>query len=177
LNAYFDAMRRYFDFKGRSTRGQFWLFTLAFVIMALVAWVLDSSLLGSSPEEPGFFRPALYLTHFVPSLAVNVRRLHDTDRSGWWVLVGIIPIFGQVMMIIWLCAGSTPGANRFGDQPSAAGSTPALVPRHEPQTASTGVDLDRLEKLAALRASGAIDEQEYQNLKSDIISVRSEVRL
>lgn len=170
MNAYFDAMRRYFDFKGRSTRSQFWLFTLFLLIIGFVAMVIDGSIGSAADTSPGPVFLTVYFLHLVPSLSVSVRRLHDTDRTGWWVLLGLIPIIGQVVLLVWLCSASTAGVNRFGGLPAQSGATPAVGLATGPQSTAPGADLDRLEKLAALKASGAIDDTEFQRLKSDVIT-------
>jgi uncharacterized membrane protein YhaH (DUF805 family) len=59
------------------------------------------------------------LALFLPGLAVSVRRLHDTDRSGWWVLLFLIPLIGAIVLLIWYCSRGTPGGNRFGPDPLA----------------------------------------------------------
>ncbi len=56
---------------------------------------------------------------FLPGLAVTVRRLHDTDRRGWWILLGLIPIIGIIVLIVFYCTAGTPGPNRFGPDPKA----------------------------------------------------------
>ena len=66
----------------------------------------------------------LYL--FIPALAVTFRRLHDTDRSAWWILVGLIPFLGALALLVFYCLDGTPGANRFGPDPKGRGGDPAV---------------------------------------------------
>jgi hypothetical protein len=82
-------------------------------------------------------------------------RLHDTDRTGWWVLLGLMLIIGQVVLLVWLCSASAAGVNRFGTLPPQSGATPAVGLATGPLAAPQGADLDPLEKLAALKASGS----------------------
>lgn len=117
MNAYVAAMRRYVTFAGRSSRQEFWMFTLIFVILALVAFVIDMVLGTASEGGPGIVYAIVGLAHFLPSIAAAIRRFHDTDRSGWWYLILFVPLVGWIIFIVLLCKPSTPGPNRFGDAP------------------------------------------------------------
>lgn len=167
MNTYFDAMRRYATFSGRSTRAQYWLFTLIMFLFLCVAFALDVAL-GNADEDVLVVTGIVYLAHFIPTLAVTVRRLHDADHSGWWMLIAFVPLVGLIVMLIFLCTPSTPGANRFG----GAGKGP-LTAVHEPiserSATSSLAHLDKLEKLASLRSSGAIDDGEFEGMKADLL--------
>lgn len=122
-------LRRYADFSGRSRRKEYWMFFLLNLILALVAWGLlaVTFLAGMSETQmtvvmtPVF---ALYglavLAFLIPGLAVTVRRLHDTDRSGWMILLGAIPLVGAIVLLVFYCSEGTHGPNRFGPDPKAA---------------------------------------------------------
>ncbi len=103
------VLERYAKFDGRARREEFWWFTLATVIIAFVLGVL-------SAVSHVFW--ILYLIYavavFIPSLAVGVRRLHDTNRSGWWLLIDFIPFIGAIVLLIFFCSDSTPGPNNYG---------------------------------------------------------------
>lgn len=162
MNAYFDAMRRYVDFSGRSTRSQYWLYTLILLIIAVLGIIIDGAI-GSGPADgPGIVTVLIMLAHFIPSLAVTVRRLHDIDRSGWWVLIGLVPLIGAITLLVFTCTGSS-GPNRF-NQGSAQGDDRDFH-RVEPRS-SDGIAIDQIEKLAALRSSGAIDDEEFKQMKA-----------
>jgi uncharacterized membrane protein YhaH (DUF805 family) len=119
MNAYTDAMRRYVDFSGRSNRPQYWLFVLVYLIIYIVACVIDAFALGVTPGQGfGIVTGIVGLVHLIPSLAVSVRRLHDTDRSGWWLLLIFVPLIGAIWLIVLYCFAGTPGANRFGPRPA-----------------------------------------------------------
>lgn len=163
MNAYFDAMRRYVTFGGRSTRAQFWLFTLIVVILGAVAAFLDGASGGMQQGEPGIVSGIVILAHFIPGLAVSVRRLHDIDRSGWWVLIGLVPLVGLIVLLVFACTASTPGPNRFGPP---AGQDNAAQPPVTPRSVSESAALDQIEKLAALHKSGAINDEEFQQMKA-----------
>lgn len=132
------------------------LFTLYFFILAVIAATIDISL---GNEEVMIVSAIVVIPHYIPSLALSARRLHDIGRSGWWQLLGIIPLVQLVLLFFW-CKPSSPGENRFGPNPhSDTGS---------PQSATD--PLGQIEKLSALRDTGAIDEDEFQQLKAEAIS-------
>ena len=112
MNAYIDGMRRYFDFKGRANRTEFWMFTLIVFIGGILALILDVAL-GNGQNGPLFVTALWIIPHYIPGLAVTIRRLHDINRTGWWVLIGIIPL-GALVLLVFYCQPSTPGVNRFG---------------------------------------------------------------
>lgn len=114
-----DAVRSvltcYAEFQGRAARSEFWWYVLFYLLVQLVAAVLDVALF---PELAfGVFETIAGLALLLPSIAVTARRLHDTDRSGWWQLIGLLPIVG-LLVLIWFCVQrGTEGANRFGEAP------------------------------------------------------------
>ncbi len=191
MNAYFDAMRRYATFSGRSTRKQFWLFTLTAFLILVACAVIDTNVFGTDPESALVLTGIANLIHLLPSIAVTVRRLHDTDRSGWMLLLAFIPVIGQVALLVIACLPSTPGPNRFGAQPGMgpdatfgrnahprgsqgplrASAGDHFMPDHDlpAPRPSSQPPLDQLQQLAALRAEGTIDETEFTRLKRNIL--------
>ncbi len=119
--------RRYADFSGRSCRREYWMFTLLSVIVAIVAVILivaGGNGLGDGSSAPGpvFWLGAgvlgiWVLASIIPSIAVQVRRFHDQDRSGWMILLGFIPYVGSIIVFIFMCLKGTTGPNRFGPDP------------------------------------------------------------
>lgn len=170
LNSYFDAMRRYFTFSGRSSRSQFWLYTLFLVILVIVGLVIDDAIGSDLGQGPGAFGATIFVAHLIPSLTVTVRRLHDSDRSGFWCLVGLVPLVGSIIQLVLLCAPSTPGPNRFGPLQDVASTKQPQIAAGKVPAVSGAAPLDQLEKLAALRASGVIDETEFQQMKADVLA-------
>jgi uncharacterized membrane protein YhaH (DUF805 family) len=124
MNAYVDAMRRYFDFKGRSSRPEFWYFMLIVTGFGVVALMIDLAL-GNGQDTPLYVTALWAIPHYIPMLAAAVRRLHDVDRTGWWVLIGIIPL-GQLVLLVFYCQPSTPGVNRFGSGFAGNSAPPAV---------------------------------------------------
>lgn len=102
MHYYTDAMRNFAVFSGRASRSQYWFFSLAFFIMFVVAMVIDQTLGDTTRNEPaGLFTAIVYLAHLLPAISVPVRRLHDTDRSGWWVFAGFVPLIGQIALLVF----------------------------------------------------------------------------
>ena len=121
-------LRRYADFSGRSRRREYWMFFLFNMLISLAVWSLlaITFLAGLSETEmtvimtPVFIVYGLVVLGFmIPGIAVTVRRLHDTDRSGWFILMGLIPLVGAILLLVYYCTEGTPGPNRFGPDPKA----------------------------------------------------------
>ncbi len=167
MNAYLDGMRRYFHFRGRSTKSEYWFFSLVVVVLGIIAVVLDAVVLGSS--KPAGFTALVYIAHLIPSLAVTVRRLHDADKSGWLVLLLVVPLLNLGCYVVFGCLASTPGGNRFGPAAGKAAPQQATASPTARGAASSASKVEQLEKLAGLRASGAIDDLEFHRLKADLM--------
>ena len=116
----FEAYKRYFDFQGRSNRKEYWLYVLIYLIQLVVAISLDMMVFGTAPGQGV---PVTYflvlLVNIIPAIAVSIRRLHDTNRSGWWLLISLIPIIGGIVFFVFSVLRGTPGPNRFGRQPGS----------------------------------------------------------
>ena len=115
MNGYLATLKKYADFSGRARRTEYWLFVLFTLIIAALLFVVDYLL-----ESPGIIAMIFGAAMLLPYIAVGVRRLHDTDRSGWWYLVTFVPAIGSIWLLILLVLDSTPGGNRFGANPKAA---------------------------------------------------------
>ena len=129
MNLFFEPLRKYAQFNGRARRREYWPFTLVAVTIRIFFELLALAP-GEGPESPNPFVGLSALVTFallLPSLAVGVRRLHDTDRSGWWILIGIIPILGWIALIILLALDGTRGRNRFGPDPKGSGEDVASI--------------------------------------------------
>ena len=120
----------YATFDGRSRRSEYWYFAL-FVFIAYVVGVVLTKALGSIAEFLGTLAgiaiALFWLATLVPSIAVGVRRLHDTGRSGWWLLIGLIPIVGSIVLIVFYVQDSQPGTNDYGLSPKGSASPPSSV--------------------------------------------------
>ena len=99
------------------------MFFLISALISIVLTLLDILLGTYSVEyEAGLFSGLYSLLILIPSIAVVVRRLHDTDRSGWWILISLIPLIGVIVLFVFICLDSQPGTNRFGANPKEAAS-------------------------------------------------------
>jgi uncharacterized membrane protein YhaH (DUF805 family) len=116
-----SVLARYAVFGGRSRRSEYWFWTLAAVVVGVVIEVLlfISRPLGLTLEL------VFVLATFIPGLAVAVRRLHDTDRSGWWMFIALIPIIGTIVLIVFVATDGTPGPNKYGPSPKGVAAYPA----------------------------------------------------
>ena len=100
----------YVDFRGRSSRSEYWWFLLFYIIVIIALSILDIS-------GAGVLVAVGYLAFLLPTIAVQVRRLHDIDRSGWWILITFVPIVGAIVLLVWYCTKGSNGSNRFGQDP------------------------------------------------------------
>lgn len=112
-------LKRYADFSGRSRRKEYWMFVLGVLIAAIVLGIVES-VLGLSGMVGHVYGPLtliFLLAIIVPSIAVQVRRFHDQDKSGWFVLLALIPFVGGLIVLVFMCLEGTKGPNRFGPDP------------------------------------------------------------
>ena len=105
---------KYVTFSGRARRAEYWWFILATILISIVLTIIDIGVLNS---EFGLLGNIWSLAVFLPSLAAASRRLHDTDRSAWWLLIMLIPVIGAIVLIVFLATRGNEGANRFGADP------------------------------------------------------------
>ena len=121
-----DAIRSGFDnyvnFEGRASRAAYWWWVLFAILASIAANIIDA-IIGVP-----IFSLLVGLGLFLPGLAVLVRRLHDTNRSGWWILIGLIPFIGFIVLLIFVLEKGNPGPNDYGPPPPDAGPTQAAAP-------------------------------------------------
>jgi uncharacterized membrane protein YhaH (DUF805 family) len=108
----------YVNFQGRAIRSEFWFWVLFVFIVVFVADLIDLLLFGTGLGR-GFslLGSIASLALLLPGLGVSVRRLHDIDRSGWWLLIVFVPLIGGIVLIVFDVMPGTPGPNRFGPDP------------------------------------------------------------
>lgn len=118
MDWYLRVLKKYAVFEGRARRKEYWYFVLINIVIGLALAILDQGL-GTYNEETdtGMFNAIYSLLVLIPSIAVAVRRLHDTDRSGWWLLLIFIPILGVIILLVFMCLSGHEGDNRFGPDP------------------------------------------------------------
>lgn len=114
-----NVFSNYATFNGRARRAEYWWWILFVILAALIVGILDSALFGGmhTMRDNGPLSAILSVALLLPGLAVGSRRLHDIDRSGWWLLIGLIPLVGTILLIWWFCTRGTAGPNRFGTDP------------------------------------------------------------
>lgn len=113
-----DALKsffsRYTDFKGRSSRSEYWWPQLAFFLVGIVIGVL-TAVVGETVGN--ILLGIFYLVILIPGIAISIRRLHDLDKSGWWLLIALIPLIGALVLLFFFVQRGTVGGNRFGEDP------------------------------------------------------------
>jgi len=117
-------LKRYADFSGRSRRKEYWSFVLGIVVVAVLLAIVEG-IVGLGGSVAGLYGPLtllLVLGIIVPSIAVQVRRFHDQDKSGWFVLLGLIPFVGGIIVLVFMFLDGTKGPNRFGPDPKDPGA-------------------------------------------------------
>lgn len=105
------VLRNYVNFSGRARRREYWCFVLVQMGLIIIAMMLDSIIFG---KEKGLLYLVVGLGLFLPSIAVAIRRLHDTSRSGWWFLISIVPLIGSIMLVIFLASDTKIETNQWG---------------------------------------------------------------
>jgi uncharacterized membrane protein YhaH (DUF805 family) len=105
----------YANFKGRARRKEYWMFVLFNFLFACAAVIVDF-IVGTLP----LLYVVYLLAVIIPGIAVTVRRLHDTGKSGWWYFICLIPIIGAIWLLVLLCTDGTVGVNGYGPSPKAA---------------------------------------------------------
>jgi uncharacterized membrane protein YhaH (DUF805 family) len=118
MTAVRTCFAQYVGFSGRARRSEFWYFVLFTFLVGAVANILDE-ILGTDYDtgSGGLLSTVASLALLLPQVAVGARRLHDIDRSGWWQLIGIIPIIGWILVIVWFATDTKPGDNQYGPNP------------------------------------------------------------
>ncbi|HZC27084.1 MAG TPA: DUF805 domain-containing protein [Actinopolymorphaceae bacterium] len=117
---YLGVLKQYANFHGRARRTEFWMYALFNALIAAVLLILNAVVSKGSVSGPFYLLLVLYnLAVLLPSLAVGVRRLHDTNRSGFWILIGLIPLVGAIILIVFYASPGTQGPNSHGADPKA----------------------------------------------------------
>lgn len=126
----FQPLKKYADFQGRARRKEYWLFYLFVMVVQIVLMTISGASGGMAEgQNPGGLAMVglgilgvFGLAIIIPGLAVSFRRLHDTNRSAWWLLIALIPLIGPVVLLIFTVLDGTPGPNRFGPDPKGRGA-------------------------------------------------------
>ncbi len=123
-------LKRYADFSGRSRRKEYWMFSLFLILVSIVLFGILFAVGGLDAGGSGLVGSTFlvvfglfFLAVLIPSIAVQVRRFHDQDKSGWFVLLGLIPYVGGFIVFVFMCLDGTHGPNRFGPDPKGRGGS------------------------------------------------------
>ena len=115
-----SCFTKYVTFAGRATRSEYWYWVLFGTLGSLVALIVDTYVLGFDPSGASPIASIFGLVIALPGIAVGARRLHDMDRTGWWLLLTLTGI-GAFVLLVWFCFRGTEGPNRFGPDLTPAG--------------------------------------------------------
>lgn len=128
MSWYLQALKKYAEFSGRARRKEYWFFVLFNVLISIVLSIVDVSA-GLVMQGSGFgVLSGLYsLAVLIPGIAVSVRRLHDTNHSGWWLLIAFVPIIGAIVLLVFMVRDSDSGSNSFGPNPKRGKASPSPV--------------------------------------------------
>ena len=125
MSWYLAVLQKYFDFSGRARRKEYWYFVLFNIIVSIILAVIDQAIgTGSMESGVGLLCSLYSLAVLLPGLGVSVRRLHDTGRSGWWILINLIPLIGSIVFLVFTVSDGDPGPNQYGPDPLAQGGPP-----------------------------------------------------
>ena len=120
MNWFMQALKKYAVFSGRSRRKEYWFFVLIYVLIAIGLGIIDGVVGTMTATGVGILGTVFALALLIPSIAVTVRRLHDTGRTGWWILIGFIPLIGWIVLLVFMLLDSQPGTNNHGPNPKGA---------------------------------------------------------
>lgn len=129
LNYYFDVLKKYAVFNGRAGRKEFWMFVLIDFIVMIIISVIDHYAGWTDKSGNGPLNLIYNLATLLPRLGLAIRRLHDTGRSGWYLLLNLIPIIGWIITFVYAVQDSQAGTNKYGPNPKGINApTPPPTP-------------------------------------------------
>lgn len=117
---FIDAFKKAFNFSDRSRRTEYWMFTLVAIIISIALTIIDAVVGLELAEGVGILSTLFSLLIIIPGLSLTVRRLHDIGKSGWWVLITLIPLIGAIILLVFTVKDSEPSSNEYGMNPKAA---------------------------------------------------------
>lgn len=120
MNWYLSVLKKYAVFDGRARRTEYWMFALFSIIVSVVLVFVDGILHTRTGSGVGILGSLYSLAVLLPSIGVSIRRLHDTGKSGWWLLLILIPLIGPIVLLVFMVSDSQPGQNQYGPNPKGA---------------------------------------------------------
>ena len=127
MSWFIAALKKYAIFRGRACRSEYWYFVLFYLLIHIVLGLMDGILGSQRREGAGLLGSLFALAMLLPTLAVAVRRLHDIGKSGWWLLVSLVPLIGGLIPLVFAVRDSEPGDNAYGPNPKLAPPPDAVV--------------------------------------------------
>ena len=127
MNNYISVLKKYTTFTGCAARKEYWMFVLFNIIVSIVIGIIDMILGTTRDNGMGILGIIYSLAVLLPSLAVAARRLHDTGRNGWWLLIGLIPFIGAIVLLVFFILDSQKGDNEYGPNPKGIAAEPQPV--------------------------------------------------
>lgn len=174
MNHYINVLKKYATFSGRATRSEYWYFVLIYSITYTILMGIDfaigtfSKQLMENGSFLGFLSTAYSLVLFLPSLAVTVRRLHDINKSGLWVLFILVPIIGFILLVVYLCTNSKED-NKYGINPKSLENENQ---ENNSLSKSSNNVIEQLEKLSKLKEDGILTQEEFDTQKQQILNYK-----
>ena len=129
MNYYSICLSKFADFSGRARRREYWTFALVNCLIALLLLILGLAFGEDSPAS-NIMVTIFYLIMLVPNLSVSVRRLHDIGKSGWWLFIGLIPLVGSLLLLVWSLMDSEEGENQYGENPKGGKEQQNKIKHH-----------------------------------------------
>ncbi len=128
MNWYLQALKKYTVFTGRARRKEYWFFVLFNLLISAALSIVDNITGTSSGYGAGLLGGIYALAVLLPAIAVTIRRLHDTGRSGWWILILLVPVVGCIVLLVFMVLEGQPGDNQYGPSPKAELPAGTAVP-------------------------------------------------
>lgn len=128
MDWYLGVLKKYAVFQGRARRKEYWFFVLFNIIASVILNFIDRAIgLYSAENGVGVLGGIYSLAVLIPAIAVTVRRLHDTGRTGWWILIAFVPVIGWIVLLVFMLLDSQPGDNQYGPNPKAGDGAGAIA--------------------------------------------------
>ena len=127
MNWYVETLKKFAVFGGRAQRMEYWVFVLVNLLITVALGFVEGLARNTSELQTSVLASLFTLAVLLPSLGVTVRRLHDTGRSGWWILIGIVPLIGSIVLFIFMVTDSQPGENSYGPNPKEVAAAQPLA--------------------------------------------------
>lgn len=144
MNHYKNAFKKYADFRTRARRSEYWYFALFNALFILLLSLLDTVLGFGNEDTLGVFAALYSIAVVIPGFAVFVRRLHDIGKSGWWILIGIVPFVGAILLFLFTIRDGQPGVNQYGPNPKETNDSNGMSGSVTPAPASFATQTDAM---------------------------------